>query len=161
VVLLKVGAEVDIASGDELNKWGQKILGKSDPLPLYKDLAASVTGTGAVPTVVLGRPPVGRVWKVSAVTLVGNNDHSSISSPLGFVAMYFGDSANPNLAQVKVVKIALPSTVFMSGPFMLCHASQEVFFIGDLALNVPDNLTITAIIEEWRTADIMDNSGAP
>lgn len=161
MVLLKLGAEVDIATGDELSKWGQKILGNKDPLPLYKDLAASVSGTGAVPTIVLGRPPVGRIWKVSAVTVVGNNDHSTIPSPMGFVAMYFGDAANPNLAQVKVVKMPLPSTQYMSGPFMLCHASQEVFFIGDAALNTPDNVTITAIIEEWRTSDIMDNSGSP
>jgi hypothetical protein len=161
VVLLKVGAEVDIASGDELNKWGQKILGNKDPLPLYKDLAVSVSGTGAIPTAVLGRPPVGRVWKVSAVTLVGNNDHGSIPSNLGFVAMYFGDAANPNLGQVKYVKIALPSTVFMAGPFMLCHSSQEVFFVGDNTLATPDSITITACIEEWRTADIMDNSGSP
>lgn len=161
MALLKLGAEVDIATGDELNRWGKKILDKSDPKPLYLDLANSVAGTGAVPTVQLGRPPVGRIWRVSAVTVVGNDDHSTFLSPLGYVAMYFGDSANPNLAQVKVVKIPVPSTIFMSGPFMVCHSSQQVFFLGNAALNSPDNLTVTAVVEEWRAGDIMDNSGAP
>lgn len=161
MVLLKLGAEVDIASGDELSRWGEKILGNQPPRPLYKDLAASIAGAGVVPVVVLGRPPVGRVWKVTSVTVVGNNDHGAIPSPLGFMAMYFGDPANPNLAQVKLVKITLPSTVFISGKPFLCHASQEIFFIGDNALNVPDSATITATVEEWRAGDVMDNSGSP
>lgn len=161
MVMLSVGAEVDLATGDELKELGGKLLGKREPRPLFKDLAASIAGTGAVPVIVLGRPPVGRVWKITSVTVVGNDDHGSIPSLLGFVAMYFGDAANPNLAQVKIVKIALPSTVYVAGKPFLCHATQEVFFIGDKTLSAPDNVTITASIEEWRSGDVMDNSGSP
>jgi hypothetical protein len=161
MALVKLGAEVDIATGDELSRWGEKILNNRPPLPLYKDLAASISGSGAIPTVTIGAPPAGRIWKVTSVTVVGNNDNAPIASPLGFMAMYFGDAANPNLAQVKVVKIALPSTVYMAGKPFVCHASQEVFFVGDKPLNAPDNVTVTVTIEEWRSADVMDNSGGP
>lgn len=160
MVLVKVGAELDLATRDELATWGHKILGKGEPRPLYKDMAVSVQGTGSIPVLVLGGPPTGRIWKVTSITVIGNNDHGSISSPLGFVAMYFGDAANPNLAQVKKVKLTLPSTDEPGGAYV-CQAPQQIFFLGDAALNAPDNCTVTCCIEEWRTNDIMDTSGAP
>lgn len=161
MVLLKVAGEVDLATKDELRDMGQSLLtGNRPPKPLYKDLAQSVAGTGSVPVIVMGGPPTGWVWRVTSVTVIGNNDHGSISSPLGFVAMYFGDAANPNLAQVKKVKLVLPGTD-EPGNAYVCQAPQQVFFLGDAALNAGDNCTITMCIEEWRARDLMDNSGAP
>jgi hypothetical protein len=160
MVLVKVAGEIDLATRDELRNMRNDILGKSDPKPLYKDYAASVQGNGTVPTIILGGPPTGRVWRVLSVTVVGNNDHGTIGSPLGFVAMYFGDPANPNLAQVKKVKMTLPSTD-EPGLAYVCQAPQQIFFLGDNTLNAPDNCTITMTVEEWRASDLMDNSGAP
>ena len=161
MVLLKVAGEVDLATRDELREMGSSLLkGGQPPRPLFKDLAVSVSGSGAVPTLILGSPPAGRVWRVTSITVIGNNDHSSIASPLGFVAMYFGDPANPGLAQVKKVKITLPSTDEPGTPYV-CMSPYSVFFLGDAALNVGDNCTITATIQEWRASEIMDNSGAP
>lgn len=159
-MLVKVAGEVDLATRDELATWGHKIMGKGDPKPLYFDLAVSVQGTGSVPSLVLGGPPTGRAWRITSVTVVGNNDHGSIVSPLGFVAMYFGDPANPSLAQVKKVKITLPSTDEPGTPY-LCKSPYQVFFLGDGVLNAGDNCTITCTVEEWRLNDIQDNSGAP
>lgn len=160
-MLVRVGAELDLATKDELREMGASLLkGARAPKPLYKDYAASVQGNGSIPTIILGGPPTGRVWKILSITVMGNNDHSTITSPLGFLAMYFGDPANPSLAQCKKVKIALPSTD-EPGLAYVCQPPQQVFFLGDNTLNSPDNCTVTMTVEEWRADDILDNSGSP
>lgn len=155
------GVELDIATGAELSKHTEalsSLIGK-DPKPLFLGLVSSVAGSGGIVTLDVGSPPVGRVWNVVAVTLVGNNDHGSIPSPAGFAAMYFGDPFNPSLANLQHVKIPLPSTVYPSTGALWCPAGQRVFFQSDLAVNAPDSLTVVVQVAEWRTADVAQGTG--
>lgn len=161
---LAVGAEVDIASGSELA--GQtdklsKLIRQGPARPLYLPLSASASGTGGLVTLNVGSPPVGRLWNVVAVTFIGNNDHSAVGSPVGFCAMYFGDAANPGLAQAQHVKIALPSTVYPSTGALWCPAGQQVFFVTDAAVNSPDNVTVNVTVAEYRTREVEQDSGRP
>jgi hypothetical protein len=161
---LTAGAELDIASGAELAGHTDKLaklLGKRDPRPLYLDFAASAIGSGAVVTLSIGSPPVGRTWNILAVTFVGNNDHGSIGSPAGFAAMYFGDPFNPSLGNLKHVKITLPSTVYPSSDALWCPAGQQVFFQTDLAVNSPDQVLVTVSLAEYRVRELEQDSGRP
>lgn len=161
---LALGAELDIASGDELRhstKRLAKLMQDGPARPNYLPMAASAIGGGGLATVVWGAPPAGRVWNVVAVTLVGNDDHSTIGSPAGFVAMYFGDPFNPSLANAQHVKITLPSTVYPSTGALWCPAGQQVFFVTDKALNSPDQISVSGMVAEYRTSGLMMESGAP
>lgn len=161
---LAVGAELDIASGAELAGKTDalaKLIDRGPRKPLYLDFAASALGTGGIVTLSIGSPPVGRTWNILSVTFVGNNDHGSISSPAGFAAMYFGDPFNPSLANLKHVKITLPSTVYPASGTLWCPAGQQVFFMTDLAVNAPDQVLVTVSLAEYRVRDLEMDSGRP
>lgn len=161
---LAIGAELDIASGAELAGKTDalaKLIERGPARPLYLPLSASATGTGGIVTLNVGAPPVGRMWNVLAVTFIGNNDHGSVSSPVGFCAMYFGDAANPSLAQAQHVKIPLPSTVYPASEALWCPAGQQVFFVTDAAVNAPDNVTVNVVVAEYRARETVATSGRP
>lgn len=164
LIQLAAGAELDIATGAELRDQAKRLaslIDRGPARPNYLPMAATVIGTGGIATIVWGAPPAGRVWNVVSVTLVGPNDHGTITSPAGFVAMYFGDPFNPSLANVQHVKIALPSTVYPASDALWCPAGQQVFFQSDLALNAPETMTVTGMVAEYRTRDTQMTSGAP
>src|SRR6476646_11446220 len=77
LMTLGLGAEVDIATGDELSAMGddltKKILGSAPALPIVFTRPVSVAGRGGIATLIVGSPPVGRLWEVSAVTVMGNS----------------------------------------------------------------------------------------
>lgn len=158
------GIELDIASGSELRDSTRalsKLIDQGPARPIFLPLAASVLGTGSVVTLDCGAPPIGRTWNVLAVTFVGNDDHGSVPSPVGFCAMYFGDPANPSLAQLKQVKIALPSTVYPSSDAHWCAAGEHVFFVTDKAVNSPDQVMVTVSVAEYRARELEQTSGRP
>jgi hypothetical protein len=164
VALLQLagGIELDIASGAELRDASAglgKLIEKGPAKPLYLPLSASATGVGGVVTLDVGTPPVGRVWSVRAVTFLGNNDHSSVASPVGFCAMYFGDPFNPSLSTCQHCKIVLPSTVYPSTDALWCPAGQRVFFVTDLAVNAPDQVLVNVVVAEFRTREVAQESG--
>lgn len=165
LIKLGFGAEVDIASGDELAAATADIKGMlstPDAKPLFLQKAASVAGTGAgITTAVLGTPPAGRIWNVRSVTVVANDDHSQPTGAARFIAMYFGDPFNATLGALQLVKIAIPSTNFIGQEALWCPAGFQVFCQTDAALATTDQLTVVATVSEWRSADIAAHSGRP
>lgn len=165
LMTLGLGAEVDLATGDELKDLGddltQKILGSQPALPIVFTRPVSVAGSGAVVTMVVGSPPVGRIWEIGAVTIMGNSPFGSIPSPAGFFALFAGNSDRPGVASVLMTHLGLPSTTFPSAECVYCHSNQELFLQSDAAVNVPDNITAIVSIKEWREADVVARSGRP
>lgn len=165
LMTLGLGAEVDLATGDELKSLGDdltgKILGTQDPKPIVFSRPASVAGVGAIATLVIGSPPVGRIWEISAITVVGNSPFGPIVSPAGFLALFAGNSAGPSIAQVLCTHLGIPSTTFPSAETLYCHSNQELFLTTDAAVNAPDSVTAIVSIKEWREADVVARSGRP
>ena len=165
LMTLGLGAEVDIATGDELSAMGddltKKILGSAPALPIVFTRPVSVAGSGGIATLIVGSPPVGRLWEVSAVTVMGNSPFGAIPSPAGFLALYAGNAAAPGVASVLMTHLPIPSTTFPSADCIYCHSNQELFLTTDAALNVPDNITVIVGLKEWREADILARSGRP
>lgn len=165
LMTLGLGAEVDIATGDELSAMGddltKKILGNAPALPIVFTRPASAPGTGSAVVLVIGSPPVGRIWEVSSITVMGNSPFGGIVSPAGFFALFAGNSAAPGIASVLATHLALPSTTFPSAETLYCHSSQELFLQTDAAVNAPDSVTAIVGIKEWREADILTRTGRP
>lgn len=165
LMTLGLGAEVDIATGDELSAMGddltKKILGSSPALPIVFTRPASAPGVGGQITLLIGSPPTGRIWEVSSITVMGNSPFGGIVSPAGFFALYAGNSAAPSIASVLATHLPLPSTTFPSSETLYCHSSQELFLLTDLAVNAPDSVSAIVGIKEWREADILARSGRP
>lgn len=164
VVKLAVGAELDIASGAELSDGlsglGDRLLGSGKrPRPLFYSFPSSVAGAGGRTTIPVGAPPAGKLWNVLSATVVGNDDHGTIPSPAGFLAMYFGDPYNPTLAALQAVKLALPSTTFFTANALWCPSGNQVFFMTDLALNVPDSVTVVISVAEWSSGALEQLDG--
>lgn len=165
LMTLGLGAEVDIATGDELAAMGdsitKKILDSGPALPIVFTRPASQAGTGSVVTLLIGSPPVGRIWEVSSVTVMGNSPFGSIPSPAGFFAIYAGNSAAPSIASVLATHMGIPSTTYPSAETLYCHSNQELFLVTDAAVNVPDSVSAIVGIKEWREADVLARSGRP
>lgn len=173
---LALGAEVDIASGDELARGlgdlKTSLLGREDPRPLYLPMAGSAAGEGHILYVRIGQPPVGRLWNITAITVVGNNDVDVLSpnSPAAYVALYagfmparqgVGDFGSPGLAQLKAVRLPIPSTTLFTKGAIWCHSNQELFLRTSDVVNVPDSVTAVAEVQEWREADVSQRTGRP
>lgn len=165
LMTLGLGAEVDIATGDELAAMGddltKKILSNGPALPIVFSRPASAPGAGSQVTLLIGTPPMGRIWEVSSITVMGNSPFGGIVSPAGFFALYAGNSAAPSISSVLATHLPLPSTTFPSAETLYCHSSQELFLVTDAAVNAPDNVTAIVGIKEWRESDILARSGKP
>lgn len=163
-VKLALGAELDLVSGDELadglDGLESRLLGGGKRArPLYNTFPQSAPGAGGLLTLTIGAPPAGRIWNVLAATVVGNDDHGSVPSPVGYFAMYFGDPANVSLGQLAAVKLALPSTTLFSANALWCPAGQQVFFVSDKAVNTPDSCTVVISVAEWRSGELEQLTG--
>ncbi len=165
VFKLELGAEIDVATGDELSGARDDILSSlkdgRPPRPTYTSRAASLTGTGAIPAHLdLGSPPAGRIWNVRAVTVSGADPFTAPASTPKW-AMYFGRSGAVGPAQLKLVGGAVPGTQFPSGQALWCHSNENLIIVVSGIIATTENISATAEVAEWRTRDITQDSGRP
>lgn len=155
---LSLGAELDIVSGKEMESGLNEVLdemrGKQDPKPQYFSRPGSVTRTGTF-VLEIGKPPIGRIWNVLGLTVCGQTDATVPTT--GSIALYFGDSANPMLSQLKYPKITVPSLTTFSGRGLWCTSAESIF----LSATNTDLTQLTGIahIAEWRECDVVQSSG--
>ena len=159
-MLLSVGAEVDIATSDELkgahDDLYKRIKGLAGPKPARNTIAGSTTVTATGLQVIdLGHPPVGRMWFVGALTLLGSDDHTLVN---GAAALYIGDSSNVSLAQCEVPGLAIPSYTYLGADGVWVYPSESVF-VNLFAVAVGAAVIAKARILEWRAADVVQHSG--
>lgn len=159
-MLLSIGAEVDIATSDELkgahDDLYKKLRGLAGARPYRSTVAGSTSITGSTGQVIdLGHPPVGRMWFVGAVTLLGADDHTMTN---GAAALYIGDSSNVTLAQCEIPGLAVPSYTYLGADGMWVYPSESVFVnLFGFTVGVP--VIAKARILEWRAADVVAQSG--
>jgi hypothetical protein len=174
VATIQLGAELDIASGDELSQGlsdvKDSLLKRRDPRPIYLTRVGSEAGAGHILYVVIQGPPVGRIWCITSITVVGNNDVDVLppTSPASYVALYAGfppsrqgtgDFGSPGLSQLKAVRLPIPSTTSFSDRVLWCHSNQTLFVRTSDVVNAPDSVTVIVEVQEWREADVSQHSG--
>jgi hypothetical protein len=162
---IAVTADVGLAIGN-IGKTADEMLAMlrgaiDQPKPVYTTRAASFRGNGVtVPLLDLGSPPVGRIWNLRSISVFGADAFTVPSGSTEF-AVYFGDIAGVSFAQLKMCNKAIPQTVTSSSDAYWCHANENIIVQTNGAPANGVNLTATAEIVEWRTADIYTRSGKP
>lgn len=161
LVKIQAGAELDLASGDELKGVSSQLLGaierNAEPRPIYLSRSNTVTGTGALATVDLGSPPTGSIWLLRFITLFGNDDHTVIGGLT--CSLYCGDAAALSFAQLKLTGLAVPSSTFIPDTCMWCHPTENVCVTTSAVLAAGQQLGACVGIEEWLIRDVSRLSG--
>lgn len=163
LVKLGVGAEVDIATGDELRDSTASILGAvredTEPRPIYMSRSNVDIGDGVNGIIDLGAPPVGSLWQLRLITLFGNDDHTVVAGMTA--AMYLGNPASLSLAQLVLTGLAIPSATFIPDTCVWCQPQANVVVATSIAVPAGQQVGATVVIEEWRQRDVSRIGGRP
>lgn len=157
-MLLSIGAEVDIATSDELRGAHDDLYKRLKGLavkPIHNTITASITVAAGATVIDLGHPPSGRLWEIRSLTLAGSDDHTAVN---GAAALYVGDSNNVSLAQMRVPGLSIPSYTPFPGDGLWAYSSEAVF-VNLFAVAVGQGVMATCGILEWRLADATQMSG--
>lgn len=154
---LQLGAELDIASGKEVEEGFAGLaakLGKVPPRPTYLSFSGSRFGAGAF---VIGSPPSGRIWNVLTVTLTGNDDTTVVANAR--VAVYVdSQEGNLSLANCRVPGLVVPSFLSISKGTLWAHSNGSVMANVSGAVAATDQVVATISVLEWRESDVEDVS---
>lgn len=134
-VNLALGAEVDIASGQEVTDEFQKLRGwfgenyHRQDRPIYRPLIGSVA-SAAVGTNICYfgvSPPAQKEWHVISWALGVNDDHTAQAAMQA--AMYAGDPFNPMLGTVRAPGLSIPSYNTPGDERIIVHSTEYLFFM--------------------------------
>src|SRR5690242_7120308 len=151
IVKIAAGAELDLATGDELKNATSSILSAlpgDEPRPIYLSRADTDISLGGIVQIDLGAPPVGSIWQLRYITLFGNDDSTAIG---GIVcALYCGDPANLSLAQLKLTGLAIPSATFIPDTCIWCHPNENVVVKASAVVAAGQQVGAIVGFENWR-----------
>lgn len=163
LVKIQAGAELDIASGDELKSGVGSILGalpRDEPRPIYLSRSDTDISDGTnIMQIDLGFPPTGSIWQLRYITLFGNDDHTAIGGLTA--ALYCGSPQNLSLAQLKLTGMAIPSATFIPDTCIWCHPTENVVVRLSAAATINQQIGAIIGIEEWRQKDVSRLGGQP
>lgn len=159
MAVVKLGAEVDIATGDELNGAKREILNGikgGRPKPIYTVRNASAIGSGSVITLDLGSPPNGSLWELDLISTFGNDAFTNVPSLTG--AVFAGDNTgNIGLSQLVLPGLTFPGSYNFRHVVILSNANLLLVTSG--AVSLGQQLGAVARVREWLVPDITKVSG--
>lgn len=163
-VKLALGAEVDIASGKEIDSLRDDVSSMFDRARPVRPMYMTQVGSRAISdpfsgTVDVGMPPAGRIWNVLGYAIVGDTDATGASA--GTAALYIGDlptTGIPTLAQVKSFAPDVPYGATFGENVMWCPAPQHVFFNLSAVAGLTQ-FVANVFIAEYRADDLIQRTG--
>lgn len=148
-----LGGELDIASGEELGKVHDSLLGaihKGEPEPLFRPL--SFSGQGVTSAAVLintqQTPAAGKKWFVTHYAMGVNDDHTAAGGVSA--AIYAGDPLNPSLLQCKVPGITSIPTANFLGEKRFQVIPTEYLFVIFYGTTNGQQLWVTMTVAEYN-----------
>lgn len=151
---LNVGVSAAIGKLDAIHD----VLRKEPPQPLQLAFSGSNSVLEGAGVIRIGRPPSGRIWNITSVTVTGADDHTTVANVS--VGLYVdSDGANLGLGQARLVALAVPSHQFISKGTLWAHS------MGDVCANVQgtgastQQVNVTIGVAEWRECDVTANTG--
>lgn len=144
---LEAQASIGVAIGDKLDNISE-VLKKAPPRPRHLDFKASNIGPGVA---ILGRPPHGRVWNLLTLTLLGSDDHTTVT---GTGALYTDcDSGNLSLMQCKIPNLSIPffGSIGSKGS-LWAHASGDVV-VNFQGMGANQQVFAVITVDEWHERD--------
>lgn len=104
-----------------------------------------------------GSPNTGRLWNITGVTLVGNDDRTTVANAKA--ALYFGDPNAPGLAQCKIPAMSIPFFDTISERVLWCHSTENAFVVVSGTATAGTNIVATVHYTNWPEEAISGNSG--
>lgn len=157
-----LGAELDIASGSEVESGFAALRAEmknsgGKPKRIMRPLSQAVSGlalsNGNTTQLVIGRPSAGRVWVLTRVTALGDDDHTAKANVVG--ALYVGDDSNVGLAQCVRHGTAIPFTTTENEHGYVVHDRETLFLnITATADGVVGMVSVNCLVWEYRDSDI-------
>lgn len=147
--------EMHSALGDlkrELNGSNQKV--RPIMRPLTKSSDASVTipsSTSSAPLVLkIGRPSSGRVWVVTRVVVLGEDDSTTHTNMVA--SLYVGDEMTASLGQCVRHGVSIPWTTTENERAYVVHDREDLFvkFTATGSTTVP---SVTVNVMAWEYPD--------
>lgn len=130
-----LGGVFDVASGEELRDSITGLQGHIDRQlsagkmqPIRKPLSQSTNLTlasGATQTLALGKPPMGKVWSVASVTILGADDGTSVANLKASV--YVGDEIAVSLSQCVIPQQSIPFFDTFGYPDIWVHDQNKLY----------------------------------
>jgi hypothetical protein len=166
MVSLNIGAaaEIDIASSSDITNMldtnTEKLLSRLNGCKkLAKPLGTSAILTlvaGANATLSLGRPSFGRVWVITRSTIVGADDHTSVSGVVA--ALYNGDDTNPGLVDIVIPGQAVPYWTSNNDEMLMVNSKSNLFWnITNTSMStiISQQFVASATAWEYREQDLL------
>lgn len=159
---ISLGGTISACTTDELDsalgKLESNLLRGSAKTPrIMRPLSSSVAGgtysTGDTFTLKLGRPSSGRVWRLTRVVVLGEDDNTTHTNMVA--ALYIGDEANPGLSQCVKHGVSIPWTTTENQDAYAVHDREDVFVkFTAIGSTTVDNFTINGLVYEYRDGDL-------
>lgn len=98
---IALGGEIDAVTGDEFSSGLDALRRELAPSPKAKPIFRPLSNAFTVPVMAdgdqfavnLGTPASGRVWKITRLTVIGNDDHSTVANLSA--SLYIGQGGGP------------------------------------------------------------------
>lgn len=159
---IQLGGVLDIASGSELddrfNKLHGALAGAGKPKRIMRPLSKSQTALnltqGQSVQVPIGRPSAGRIWVLTRVTALGDDDTTAKTGLSA--AIYIGDDANVGISQCVRNGQAIPFTTTENEHAYVVH-DRETLFANLVATGtgpITGQVVINCLVWEYRDVDI-------
>ena len=163
-VRFALGAEADVASGDEVNKAADRITAHFDKWgrlqgeqrPIRRTAAGAATSPGTAPFVielVPQNPATGRLWEITQIIAVGSDDHTVLAGVT--VSWYLGDPANLDITDVFYPGLPVVGEQHFSRGVVWMHPQAHLFG------NVSGATAGQGILLIARISDYNDDSAQP
>lgn len=104
-----------------------------------------------------GSPNTGRIWNICGITLVGNDDRTTVANAKA--ALYFGDPFAPGIAQCKVPALTIPFFSTFSDKVLWCHSTENAFVVVSGTATAGTSICATVHYADWPEEAIAGNSG--
>lgn len=158
-----LGAEIDAVTSDEMSNGLDVLRGDmrkafAKPRKIMRPLSQATSvlpGTGGeTVTLVIGRPAAGRIWVVTRVTVLGDDDNTTAANLVA--AVYVGDDSNPGLTQCVLHGQAIPFTSTQNEHAWVVHDRETLFIQVTATADIvaAEQIVANALAWEYRDSDI-------
>lgn len=163
---IALGGTISACTTDEMNDALGKLktdmlAGNAKPKRIMRPLSAAVNAanatlpanTGDTLRLPVGRPQAGRVWVVTRVVVLAEDDNSTHTSLVA--ALYVGDPVNFGLSQCVRHGVSIPWTTTENENAYVVH-DRETLFVNFTATGstTASQLVVNALAWEYRDVDI-------
>lgn len=157
-----LGGTLSVCTTDEMHSAlgdlkSSIVESNAKPKRIMRPLNGSAAGgdftTGDTLMINLGRPSSGRIWVVTRVVVLGEDDNTTHTNMMA--ALYVGDSANVSLGQCVKSGLSIPWTTTENEHAYVVRDREDLFVnFTAIGATTVSNMAVNALAWEYRASDL-------